>query len=155
MIFRIVACLTILIGTAAIAQGRSEPHFDVTTKQAMDKGFAPPPEALRKYLVAHEAPKTVQHFCVVGYGTKASGIDVHVHWREGMRLTRWEKTAYNGIESLLMGRDDLSLKTDIVATQEQIGGSTYLQPRAWANKIISECKKTWAILCNPAKIGGH
>ena len=147
MIFRIAACLTILIGTVGIAREQSEPHFDVATKQATDKGFAPPPLALRACLAAHDAPKTIQHLCVIGYGTDASGLRAYVHWREGARLTLWYPAVFNPqtglprVDTLIYSSRDLSLKTDIVATKVDIRGSTYLEPRAWANRIIGDCKK--------------
>lgn len=35
----------------------------------------------------------------------------------------------------------VDLKTDVVETEEEIAGSSYLVDRAWVNKIIKSCKR--------------
>ncbi len=39
----------------------------------------------------------------------------------------------------LYGKARVDLETDVVPTQEDIGGSSFLVDRAWVNKILKEC----------------
>ena len=110
-----------------------------------DRDFGDPRPALAGYLHAHRHRRTAQHFCVVGYvpGPDSNGKVLRfaqVHWREGGRLILWEGTdPYEPREALKRSRRDLDLRTDVVATDADVGGSTYLVTRAWVRQVLADC----------------
>jgi hypothetical protein len=78
-----------------------------------------------------------QHFCVVGTSTSGSGA-AWVHWKEGNLLILWEP----GDEyQIARSRRKLDLAQDIVATEADVKGSTYLVTRAWADAVMSSCEQ--------------
>lgn len=58
-----------------------------------------------------------------------------VIWHGGGRLVLWEENT----EGLKNSRRDLSLSKDVVATQAEIGTSTYLVDRPWVNNLERQC----------------
>ena len=47
----------------------------------------------------------------------------------------------NRIYELVWSRRFLDLKTDVVPTQDDIGGSSFLVTRQWAQEKIADCKQ--------------
>ena len=86
-------------------------------------------------------PRGLQHFCVVGY-RGPDGEHAWVHWREARRLIFWlgrgDGTA--PAETLLRSTRKLSLDEDVVATESEIAGSTYLVSRAWVDGRLADCQ---------------
>jgi hypothetical protein len=71
---------------------------------------------------------------VIGLG--GDGYEIAwVIWRSGDRLVLWEENT----EGLKHSRRDLSLSEDVVATQAEIGTSTYLVDRQWVNNLERQC----------------
>jgi hypothetical protein len=85
------------------------------------------------YLRAH-SPHRRARACVIGL--RGGGTELAwVIWRGGGRLVLWEENT----EGLKHSIRDLSLTKDVVATQAQIGTSTYLVDRPWVNKLQRQC----------------
>jgi hypothetical protein len=85
------------------------------------------------------------HFCIVGI-EGASDWAAWVHWREGNRLILWEPLdSYPGDpllhHDLLASRRSLDLAKDAVPDPEDVGTSTYLVTRAWAESVIDTCSR--------------
>ena len=102
------------------------------------EGFTNPESVLRKLVVAKRGG-TINNFCVVGYKDPDGATTAWVHWVEGEAMIWWEP-AKNGTSSLVESRRYLSLRRDVVASEKQLKGSTYLVTRSWVNHVISDCK---------------
>jgi hypothetical protein len=135
----------LLLGAGATAQTiPAEPAalkprvFDTRTAP----GFGDPRLPLRAYLSADTPrPRGVQHVCLVGY---EDGSDrwAQIHWQEGRRLIRWTGGHPDYPDDTTgLGRDDLHLDRDVVATEADINSSTYLVTRAWADGVIADCAR--------------
>lgn len=104
--------------------------FDV----ASDPHFAGYEAALREYLL-QETDLAETRFCVIGFVDPQQGErDVSVLWPEGSRLFAWE-----GGESKLANAKQIDLKKDVVASEDEIRGSTYLVTREWLERLVSAC----------------
>ncbi len=126
---------------AAVATGKPAPSsvfFD--TRYSPYYGDARP--ALKTFL-AEEPPlaSRTQRFCIVGY--RGESDLAWVHWREGRRLILWEGRVAPEFkrEAISQSRRDLDLRKDVVATEAEVAGSTYLVTRAWVAKTIADCRR--------------
>jgi hypothetical protein len=102
------------------------------------KGFDNPQSALRKLVDAKHGGAT-NKFCVVGYKDAGGATTAWVHWAEGNALIWWEPTK-DGTVSLAHSRRYLNLRRDVVASESDLKGSTYLVTRPWVDHILSDCK---------------
>jgi hypothetical protein len=66
-----------------------------------------------------------------------------VYWREGRAIILWEPdpSGANRKHELLWSRRFLSLDKDVVAREQDIGGSSYLESREWARHTIHDCTR--------------
>jgi len=80
-----------------------------------------------------------QHFCVVSYPI-GDGY-AWVHWLEGNQLIYWRGAADGPPDdTIAFSTRKLDLAKDVVATDEDIAGSTYLVSRKWVNDRLADCK---------------
>lgn len=101
--------------------------------------FGDPTPALRVFLDKRpEVPLgRPQHFCIV----EGAGTTAWVRWTEGNMLILWEP----GDEyQIARSRRKLDLGKDVVATEAEIGGSTYLVTRQWVDQIQRDCESRGA-----------
>ena len=85
------------------------------------------------YLREH-SPHRKARACVIGLA--GAGYEIAwVIWRGGDRLVLWEENT----EGLKHSRRELSLSEDVVATQAEIGTSTYLVDRQWVSNLDRQC----------------
>jgi hypothetical protein len=75
------------------------------------------------------------HFCVVGYQGPGESRRAWVVWREGRRIILWEGS------SIAHSRRTLRLKKDVVRSEVELKGSTYLVTRAWVDRVTSDCAR--------------
>ncbi len=125
------------------AQGAGSRFFN--TKWDKSFGYARP--ALNKYLDAQPPLKQErQHFCIVGYDNGQNVKQAYVYWREGQKLILWEGTRLPeyAAESIVNSRSQLDLTKDVVKSEADIAGSTYLVTEAWVASIKNDCKKKGA-----------
>lgn len=119
------------------------PTFD--TRREPTYGDAAP--ALKKWLTRRQPKaKGTQHFCVVGYRYDDGALQSWVHWVEGRMLLLWPGSGDPdyAADALLFSNRQLSLDTDVVATEDDINGSTYLVTRAWVAERLADCTKAGA-----------
>jgi len=89
----------------------------------------------RDAMVAYVAnAKGAQHLCVVPYDHYA-----WVYWQEGRRLILWEGSPH--ADALVRSRRVLDLDKDVVATEADVAGSTYLVTKAWVRDTLRDCRE--------------
>jgi uncharacterized cysteine cluster protein YcgN (CxxCxxCC family) len=92
-------------------------------------------------LAGHKAARTLNHFCVVGYRNLDGSTYAWVHWQEGKALILWEPHVPDAPgEDLGASRRYLRLNKDVVATTDQVNGSTYKVTQAWVQQITHACE---------------
>lgn len=93
-------------------------------------------------LLAETSPRPAgpQHFCAIGY-RGPEGVVAWVHWREANRLIFWlgKGDGSAAADALLRSNRNLDLNADVVATEADVAGSTYLVTRAWVAAKLADC----------------
>jgi hypothetical protein len=98
-----------------------------------DPAYGDATPALRALVAGTKGP---QHFCAIAY-RGPEGMNAWVHWREGNRLIYWPGGASS--ESLRYSPRNLDLAKDVVASEADVAGSTYLVTKAWVAAKLSDC----------------
>jgi hypothetical protein len=103
-------------------------------------GYSEPQKSL-ELLVRTQGTRRLNHFCVIGYREPSGYEYAWVHWEEGKALILWEPAADPARpEPLSTARRFLRLDRDVVASEEHLGGSSYLVTRQWVSRVTSDCK---------------
>jgi hypothetical protein len=116
-------------------------------------GFEKPEELLTQLAAKKGGKAEVNHFCVLGYRDKSGYTFGWVYWQEGSALIVWDPSALPH-PPLWLSRRYLDLRRDVVATEDQIRGSTYLVTQGWVEGVKSDCSKIgdrYVIQGHPAK----
>jgi hypothetical protein len=114
---------------ATIFPVKGHPEFPQPTKRLRD-------------LVGEKGERSVNHFCIIGYREGEGENHAWVHWREQKALILWEPAADPLIPiSLAKSRRYLRLEHDVVVSEADVAGSTYLVTRAFVDGVLSDCKK--------------
>ena len=105
-----------------------------------------PKAALAGYLKQQKTKGKKNHFCIIGYRIRREAQQTqvaYVHWREGSQLILWEPVVEGSpVENgLIYSRRQWDLRTDVVATNQDINGSTYLISKPWLQRIRTDCAK--------------
>ena len=101
----------------------------------------PHPEQTLSRLVRDKSGRGENHFCVVGYHLEDGSSIVWTHWQEGNAIILWEPTVETEAPVVLaQSRRYLRLDRDVVATDDDVGASTYLVSRAWVDGILGDCE---------------
>ena len=113
-----------------------------------DPDYAHYRRAVVEYLVARKAHGPA-HVCVLGERDGGGGRSASVWWREGARIIEWD-----GRDApLATSTSNLDLKRDVVATQDDLHGSTYLVTRQWVADFKSRCTRHGvSFVVRPAEI---
>lgn len=122
-----------------LAQDSGDVPFDTRA----DAAFGDPTLALREFLRdRHIKSHKPQHFCAVGY-QDASGMSrrAWVHWPQGGQIILWEGATdpASAKTAIARSRRVTDLGKDVVATEAEVKGSTYLVMRSWVDRITKEC----------------
>ncbi len=100
--------------------------------------FQAPQKAL-EYLVHQQGKQELNHFCVIGYQLAADNQPACAYWEENNALILW--APMRGPAVLSLSRRFLDLDKDVVESDADVNGSTYVVSRRWANTVIDDCKK--------------
>lgn len=122
------ACRTRDASSSSPAKDGAKP-FDV----ASHKDFQGYEAALREY-VAHATSGKEADFCIVGFAREQIWRKAWVLWPQGDRILEW-----GGGESEIVSNPEINLKTDVVASENEIQGSTYLVTQEWVNRLRDAC----------------
>lgn len=132
-IYALAACsvLAMMPGCSPASTNRPTPPIPFDVRK--HRYFSTYDSVVGSYLREHSPHRKAQA-CVTGLG--GDGYEIAwVIWRGGDRLVLWEENT----EGLKHSRRDLSLSEDVVATQAEIGTSTYLVDRQWVNNLERQC----------------
>ena len=136
---RFCLSLALLAGIlTASAQDQGDGPLTTRTNPAFGDATVPLQEFLRD---RHIHTSKSQHFCVVGY-QGSTDSRAWIHWVEGEQLILWRgATNPQGAKSAIArSRRIIHLKKDVVPTEADVKGSTYLVTRAWVDHILADCE---------------
>jgi hypothetical protein len=103
--------------------------FDV----ASQKDFLRYEVALREYVTQTKSVKETD-FCIVGFAREGIWRKAWVLWPQGDRIFEW-----GGGESKIASLQEINLKTDVVSSESEIKGSTYLVTQEWVSRLRDAC----------------
>ena len=128
--------LALCLAWTGQALAQEETFFSVRNNR-----YYPEPEKRLEVLVRAKGTQKLNHFCAIGYRLP-SGLELAwVHWKEGNAVILWDGSADPEYPlELALSRRYLDLDTDVVATSEEVGSSTYLVTQAWVKGVISDCE---------------
>lgn len=91
-----------------------------------------------RFCFVKQAPRT---------GVQGDTANVWMIWHEGREILNTAGRVATGDEAEFLGRSEalaksVHLATDVVESEEQIAGSTFLVDRAWVDRIVGACRKT-------------
>jgi hypothetical protein len=125
----------------AFAQDLDVNSFDVTT----DPDFQNYRQVLTTFAAKHR-PNAENTFCVLGLLSRDNTKGAWVFWREGNRIIFWE-----GSPDLDSSRRKLNLKSDVVATVDDLHGSTYRVTQSWVADMTNICDRSGVKVQVPKK----
>jgi hypothetical protein len=115
------------------AQGPEPKGFDVAT----DQDFRNFKQVVTEFAHKH-SPRSDNDFCIAGYITPDNLKNAWIIWRQGRQIILWEgQTA-----DLDAARRKIDLKSDVVPTENDLHGSTYLVTKAWVENVTSNCERS-------------
>jgi hypothetical protein len=140
--------LVLFCGDSAAGQAVTNRTFDITS----DVNFQNYRDVLGRFARKHR-PKASNDFCVVGYVAADSSRLAWVIWRQGGEIILWEGQESDPDSS----RRRINLGRDVVKTDSDVRGSTYLVTRAWVADLTAACNRagTKLHLEKPKKTGRH
>lgn len=120
-----------------------------------ESGYAEKIITLREF-VARYAKQNVNTFFIGKAQDDDGKLYLYAFWKEDKSILILEHFHYLGKNTdfgLLHRKARVDLKTDVVPTEEDIHGSTFLVDRAWANRIIKACvsKGTKIVILKPKR----
>jgi hypothetical protein len=97
--------------------------------------------AIKNVISAEKMNKKINHFCVVAYEWPNRPATAWVHWKEENLVILWGGSVYRDTRDngLIQSRRSLKLGRDTVATENDLGGSTYLETNAWWHAVVDDC----------------
>lgn len=127
------------------------------------------PDVLRAYLRTKDEVRNSRYaqqtnrFCFLKLapraGLQGSRGSMLMIWHNGGEILNSRGRVAIGDEAVSLGQAEalaksVNLATDVVESEEQIAGSTFLVDRAWVNRTVSNCKKAGrTVVVHPLKKG--
>lgn len=134
LVYLLLSSLCIASAGQALAQ---EASFFSVRKHP---GYAQPEKSL-ELLVRTFGTRRLNHFCVIGYRDPSGDEYAWVRWEEGKALILWEAAADPARPAMLSdSRRYLRLDKDVVASEEEVNGSSYLVTREWVKSVKNDCE---------------
>jgi hypothetical protein len=101
---------------------------------ASDPDFKNYQQVVTRFAKKHR-PKAENNFCIIGSSTD-NVKNAWVLWREGSQIILWE-----GGSDLDLSRRIIHLKSDVVPTEGDLHGSTYLVTKSWVDDLSRSCSR--------------
>jgi hypothetical protein len=146
MLWHLLLATALSLTTALPAGAQALPEQTFSPDQ--HPGFKPVKPALKALASAQKGKATLQHFCVIGYQLPASSDNssskiAWVYWKEQNSMTYWEPAAQGAQpkDTLINSRRQLDFTQDVVATQAEVGSSSYLVACDWVDLLLKDCQK--------------
>jgi hypothetical protein len=149
MVFAVLFAATFVQRLALAQSGTAQPLMK-TFDLASDPLFANYKQLVTAYAREH-LPKIASDFCVVGYMTSDNLKNALVIWRQGREIILW----YGGDQDLDASQKIINLNTDVVATENDLHGSTYLVTQAWVREVTATCNRSGVNVHVPARVSSH
>ncbi|CAE6686495.1 hypothetical protein R69927_01647 [Paraburkholderia domus] len=108
--------------------------YDRTFDLASDTDFRDYEKAIAHFLLQHHT-KTANDFCVLGVAGPGNLKQAWILWQQGRKIILWEG---RGAELDLSPRM-VDLDKDVVKSDSDLHGSTYLVTKAWVDKLTVKC----------------
>ena len=131
--FALVGCTL-----AASPQDEGDRPFDARSSPYFGDATIP----LREFLNdRHISTAKTQHFCIVGYQNTTDGR-AWIHWVEGHQIILWwgANNPLGAKSAIARSRRVLDLKKDVVPSDADLKGSTYLVTRDWVAQVLADCQ---------------
>jgi hypothetical protein len=96
------------------------------------------PKLALRVLVHRDAKSRQNHFCLIAYRLPDDALMVWVHWLEGQAVILWEPMP-DRANDLVWSRRYLRFDHDVVASEEELKGSTYLVTKTWVQGLVEDC----------------
>jgi hypothetical protein len=132
---RCLRCLTVIglvTFSVAFAQEPAINQFDLRS----DADFRNYENVVTGYARQHR-PNGENTFCVLGFRTDDNAKGAWIIWQEGDQIILWE-----GGGEIDSSRRKINLKSDVVPTEKDLHGSTYLVTQAWVKNIADSCDRS-------------
>jgi hypothetical protein len=136
--------LSLIIALPAGAQALPKNTFSPDQQPS----YKPVKPALKALAATQKSKTNLQHFCVIGYQLEPTADNpgskiAWVYWQEQNSLIYWEPAAqgFESKDTLINSRRQLDLAQDVVATQVEVGSSSYLVSRDWVDALLQDCQK--------------
>jgi hypothetical protein len=146
-----MGAFTLLLGMGLIRQsvsaqsGSSNSSFNVFNV-ASDPQFASYKAAVKRY-AWRQRPDYPNDFCVLGYKTHDELKNAFVVWRQGRQIIVW----FGGDQALSASTRIIRLNKDVVPTESDLHGSTYLVTKAWVNEVKTTCDHSGIVVHVPPR----
>ena len=151
-----IALLLVSLGATAQVQVSAPRPSPATVAPAFSKPEADhiaSTDTLKAFLGKQHKNQRANRFCFVQERMPADAVQpqeqdtIWMVWTTGARIYTYtnlpggprDDPASEGAG--LVHSNPVNLKTDVVATQDQVGGSTFLVHRAWVDRIIHQCQR--------------
>jgi hypothetical protein len=128
----------ILSATSGLSSASADDRYHLQTFELRGSRYFSNYNAVVGRYLRQESPHRRARACVVGLRvTQNSGL-AWVIWRGGDKLILWQG---GGDVDLNLSNRLLSLRRDVVATDEATGTSTYLTSRPWVAELERKCAR--------------
>jgi hypothetical protein len=134
----LIMCISLAVSlTGACPASAKDRHHFATFELRGSRHFANYNAVVGRYL-RQESPHHRARACVVGQKIDGQKDEMaYVIWRRGDKFILWQA----GDDNLNHSNRLLSLRDDVVATDEAVGTSTYLVSRPWVAMIERKCAR--------------
>jgi hypothetical protein len=121
-------CRSMARSSSSPARDGARP-FDVATHPEFSRY-----QAVLKQYVTDSTSAIEADLCIVGFAHEPTWTAVWVLWPEGKRILTWD----DGASDLTNGHE-INLDTDVVPTERDLQGSTYLVTQQWVERLRVAC----------------
>lgn len=130
--FALLVALVLYTLVSSAQTARPEATYNVFDV-ASDFEFQDYKRIVTEYVYKNK-PASASDICIVGYIEHGNVKTAWVIWHQRRKIILWE-----GQNDLDWSRRILDLKKDVVPTENDLHGSTYLVTKAWVKQLTTDC----------------